>query len=554
VFSRVYVLCLCLVFLFVSCPNPVPQVAAVTGIRLKADSLSALAGGSVKLSVAVEGIPDSPVVWSITAGTGTLSSNLGKSVQLFAPSGISEPQNVTVEVVSALNEQIKDSLTIRVSPVLTGVFVSASRQSVLPSESVELIALAQGGATTDFDWRIISGGGSLINLSGQRTELLPPTVRNLTEIVVQAVSTIDSSKSGTATILVRPRRAKIAAGTYHSMSIKTDGTVWTWGNNIFGMLGDGSEVDRYLPVSTGLTDVINVAAGTFHSLAVRVDGSVWSWGENLMGQLGLSDFEDRNVPTRVTLPVEAGEIVEVSAGSRHSLALSRNGTVWAWGENADGQLGNGSEQNTAIPTKVLNLENVLAVRAGGYFSLALLENGEVWGWGENNKGLLGGTASFVSNPKRILGLGQIKEIAVGQFHALALDSNNEVWAWGWNNRGQLGIDSLVDQISPIKLGLSQIQTIYAGESQSAAIQKDGSVLHWGENNWFNDGSSLEPVKLPKKVSNQGLEVAFGLKHKLVSRKNQSLLAWGGNFFGQVGNNTNTLVSIPIEVIFEQASP
>jgi len=198
----------------------------------------------------------------------------------------------------------------------------------------------------------------------------------------------------------QPPRPPLAAGGTHSLALRADGTVWAWGWNDQGQLGDGTDTDRHTPVRVrGLTDVVAVAAGRAHSLALRADGTVWAWGSNEDGELGDGTDTDRHTPVKVP---GLSDVVAVAARDWHSLALRADGTVWAWGNNRFGQLGDGTDTDRHTPVKVPGLTDVVAVAAGEYHSLALRADGTVWAWGRNGYGQLGdGTTTHRHTPVKV---------------------------------------------------------------------------------------------------------------------------------------------------------
>jgi hypothetical protein len=206
---------------------------------------------------------------------------------------------------------------------------------------------------------------------------------------------------------------QVAAGTFHSLAVRSDGTVWAWGANNGGQLGDGTTTNRSVPVQvTGLTGVTQVAAGTFHSLAVRSDGTVWAWGNNLHGQLGDGTTTNRSVPVQVT---GLSGVTQVAAGWGQSLAVKSDGTVWAWGYNLQGELGDGTTTDSPVPVPVAGLSGVVQVAAtggiGGGESLAVKSDGTVWAWGIH----------IGSVPVQVAGLSGVTQLAAGVGgHILAL--------------------------------------------------------------------------------------------------------------------------------------
>jgi alpha-tubulin suppressor-like RCC1 family protein len=254
--------------------------------------------------------------------------------------------------------------------------------------------------------------------------------------------------------------ASVAAGDDHALAVRNDGTVWAWGGNASGQLGDFALTGTNCPVQvrgpdgrSPLAGIRNVAAGRGFSLAVGTDGTVWAWGSNSAGQLGDGTTTNRSTPARVRGPNGAGVLGSVStasAGSDHALALLTDGTVRAWGTNTHGQLGDGTTANRSVPVPVQGVGCVTQVAAGGRHSLARLCNTTVWAWGENGSGQLGiGSTSDSSRPVQVVSgagsngvLSGVRAIAAGWAHSVASGEDGSVWAWGGNVAGQLGDPAL----------------------------------------------------------------------------------------------------------------
>lgn len=262
----------------------------------------------------------------------------------------------------------------------------------------------------------------------------------------------------------------VCAGQHHSFlvrNVQVFGQVvrqaWGFGANGEGQLGDGTSLNRFGPSPTtfGAFDppLLSIACGWNHMLAVMADNTVRAWGSNLWGQLGAI-----NIASASTLPVPVvidasgttrlSGVIAVAGGEHHSLALKNDGTVWAWGSNANGKLGDGTETDRARPVQVLTapgtpLTGIVAIAAGGEFSLALDNQGAVYAWGINEVGQLGNGSSspgFRAFAAQVLNLTSgVVAIAAGRNggadHALALKSDGTVWAWGSNLEGQLGLGS-----------------------------------------------------------------------------------------------------------------
>jgi len=244
----------------------------------------------------------------------------------------------------------------------------------------------------------------------------------------------------------------IAGGAEHSLALKSDGTVWAWGNNALGQLGNGTFTDSNTPVQVlgpggvgNLSGVTALAVGggqNLHSLALKSDGTVWAWGFNNQGQLGNATFTSSNTPVQVS---GLSGVTAIAGGVFHSLALKSDGTVWAWGFNGQGQLGNGTNTDSNTPVQTSGLTGVRAIAGGNYHSLAMKNDGTVWAWGSNGVGSLGnGTFTSSNTPVQVLGPGGVGNLtgvtalAAGFENSLALKSDGTVWAWGFNIYGQLG--------------------------------------------------------------------------------------------------------------------
>jgi alpha-tubulin suppressor-like RCC1 family protein/uncharacterized protein YkwD/thiol-disulfide isomerase/thioredoxin/plastocyanin/uncharacterized membrane protein YphA (DoxX/SURF4 family) len=295
----------------------------------------------------------------------------------------------------------------------------------------------------------------------------------------------------------------IAGGDSYSLALAADGIVWSWGYNGYGQLGDGTTTNRYRPVPvTGVPNAIGIAAGYYHSMALRSDGSVWSWGYNNSGQLGDGTTTQRYTPVQVS---GLSNVIAIAAGRYHSLALKSDGTVWSWGNNNYGQLGDGTTTLRYTPVRVSGLTDVIAIAAGEQYSLALKSDGAVWGWGHNGSGQLGdGTITARYTPVQVLGAGgtgtltDVVAIDAGYYHSLALKSDGSVWGWGYNYEGELGDGTKEYRYTPVQmLGpggtgvLGDVTAISAGAYHSLALKSDGSVWATGHNYYgeLGDGTN-----------------------------------------------------------------
>ncbi|MBP9603282.1 MAG: hypothetical protein KBE53_04300, partial [Chromatiaceae bacterium] len=245
----------------------------------------------------------------------------------------------------------------------------------------------------------------------------------------------------------------VAGGGHHSLAIEEGGhsRLWAWGNNLEGQLGDDTTERRLNPVLVRISDTVAATAGgRYQSLALLTDGTLWAWGSNWAGQLGDGTTTQRRIPVQVRQSQYQffTEVMAVASGDHHSLAIKTDGSLWAWGSNSDGQLGDGTFLNRAYPVQVLS--GVVAVAAGKWGTLALKTDGTLWAWGENLHGEVGnGGGPDVSTP--VLIMDGVASIAGGGWHSLALKTDGTLWAWGWNPWGQLGDGTTISRSRPVQV-------------------------------------------------------------------------------------------------------
>ena len=297
------------------------------------------------------------------------------------------------------------------------------------------------------------------------------------------IPTKTSSKEDKSIFPLPKGKPMISAGDGFSLALKSNGSVWAWGDNYYGKLGIGSVEDSCMPVKVPtLSDIVSVSAGGHHSLALKSDGSVWAWGENFRGQLGIGSAEDSYIPVQVST---LSDIVSVSAGNNYSLALKSDGSVWVWGDNSRDQLGIGSnDKYINVPVQVYTLSDIVSVSAGSDYSLILKSDGSVWAWGLNYHGQLGIGSNNNSNvPVQVSALSDLVSVSTETHHSLALKSDGSVWAWGDNYNGELSASSDDNYINvPVQASaLSDVIYVDDGWLHSLALKSDGSVWAWGDN-------------------------------------------------------------------------
>ncbi|MBF0453050.1 MAG: hypothetical protein HQK75_20280, partial [Candidatus Magnetomorum sp.] len=340
-----------------------------------------------------------------------------------------------------------------------------------------------------------------------------------------------------------------AVGFYHTVALRKNGMVWTWGRNHSGQLGNGTTDDSFMAVSLPeMKNVKDVAAGHHFSLAMTSEGTVWAWGENESGQLGNGTFDSQYTPQQV---IGLMNVTDICAGASHSLALKNDGTVWAWGGNRYGQLGDGTFTDSHTPVRVTGLTNIVSIASGANFNMALTDDGSVWTWGQNDFGqLANGNRTNQSTASQVSNLNNVTAIAAGETHALVMLSDKTVKAWGANEDGRLGNNSTSDSLTPVQVsGLANIIDIAAGNRHSLALDDNNQVWSWGWNGHGQLGNGdtteqhtpLQITSLPAAV-----DVEAGGDYSVVRLVDGTLRSWGHNQYGQLGDGTSENRLTPVQ--------
>jgi alpha-tubulin suppressor-like RCC1 family protein len=335
-----------------------------------------------------------------------------------------------------------------------------------------------------------------------------------------------------------------------------------WGQNVDGELGAGYKgTESNVPVSVLLSGFQSVVPGYYSTYAPMSDGTVRAWGGNDFGELGNGTRLESDKP----LPVKGlSGVVQFAAGGAHSLALLGTGGIATWGGNTFGTIGNGTsgegrEAGVTLPV-FLALDQVVSVAAGGSMDAVILSNGTVATWGENKQGQLGdGTTVEKNLPTLVRGLTGVKALAVGGVgslggHMLALRNDGTVMAWGGNEEGQLGDGTVQDSSVPVRVkGLSGVVAISAGPTHSLALLADGTLTAWGSNTFGQLGiPDIANSTTPRPVLRGVTDISAGLRYSLAV-KDGNAFAWGWNHFGVLGDGTNVDKATPVPVLDEAVS-
>lgn len=304
---------------------------------------------------------------------------------------------------------------------------------------------------------------------------------------------------------------QVASGDQFVVALRSDGTLWSWGLNQVGQLGDGTTTNRAAPAKIGTaTDWVFVAAGKRHAFAINNKGVLFGWGGNFNGQLGDSTTVSRLVPTLITgfAPAPKGVTITnktwktVAAGDTHTLGIDTDNGLYGWGGNASGQIGNNSSADAALPTKI-GASVWASVSAGSAHSTGIRTDGTLFAWGSNSNGQVGNVAmQDVQVPAQITTANNWAVVSAGAFHTMATRTDGSLWGWGANGDSQLGNGGQIDAFVPAKIGkVSNWNTVSAGAGHTMGIQNDNTLWGWGRNLSGQVGNGKlvtepEPVNIP----------------------------------------------------------
>ena len=351
----------------------------------------------------------------------------------------------------------------------------------------------------------------------------------------------------------------------HNMALKlADGAVWGWGTGSSGELGEATvAVNRSSPVSVvGNHSFTRVACGGSFNVAVKAnDGSCWAWGLGATGQLGQgSSAVSRSSPVSV---VGAHSFDKISCGVSHTVAIkSNNGTAWMWGGNSNGQLGDSSTTTRSSPVSVVGAHSFGNISAGSFHASGLKsDNGTAWCWGQNNSGQLGdGSATNRSSPVSVVGDHSFDKISAGNTFTLALKGNDgSCWAWGLGTSGQLAQgSSAVARSSPVSVvGNHSFDKIaISGGSHALALKaNDGSAWSWGfgTSGQLGDGSIITKSSPVSVVGGHSfIDISIDSISSFGLKANGEVWSWGSRLNGQLGDNYSEIATSPMQVVGSHA--
>lgn len=377
--------------------------------------------------------------------------------------------------------------------------------------------------------------------------------------VLNSATTASAAFAGLTQLKVKA----ITSGDLHTCALLTDGTVKCFGFNSNGQLGNGSSVDHsVVPVTvTGLTGITAIAANGNHTCAIASDQSVWCWGENSHGELGDLTYTQRNKPV---LTLGVGRVISIAAGRFHNCALRYDRTVYCWGNNSYGQLGDGTTTRQNMATIVPGLTDIWGISAGAGHSCAIQINGDVGGgvkcWGRNSSGELGnGTNTNSLTPVFVSGLTGVESIAGSDTSTCArlYGPTGPIKCWGNNAVGQLGDGTTTNRNTPVSVvGLSSTAKIVSNYS-TCALMADSTVNCWGYNivgQLGNGTRANSSAPVPVSGLTGATAVSMGSGNVLSGGPgcailtDQTVMCWGENTYGQFGNGTTAASNVPVRAV------
>ena len=403
--------------------------------------------------------------------------------------------------------------SIAVTPVNPTISIGTSTTLVATGTFSDGKTVVLTAATNGLNWTTKGAVVSVVFTSGLVTAKAVGT-DTVTATVTSGTGSAAVTVTGSTDLTVVAPWTNVSAGGDQTLARKADGNLYGWGSNLFGQLGDGTSTSRNTPtlVSGGSTLWKQIATGDQFVIALRSDGTLWSWGLNQVGQLGDGTTTNRATPAKIGA---ATDWVFVAAGKRHAFAINSKGLLYGWGGNFNGQLGDGTTVSKFVPTP--NPTTMSTPNSSG----AAVVAAKTW-----------------------------KSVVAGDTHSLGIDTANGLYGWGGNASGQVGNALPADSLAPVKIGFSFWASVSAGGAHSAGIRTDGTLFAWGSNSNGQVGNrSSTNVTAPTPVTSatNWAVVSAGALHTMATRTDGSLWGWGANSESQLGNGEMNDLSFPMQI-------
>jgi alpha-tubulin suppressor-like RCC1 family protein len=337
---------------------------------------------------------------------------------------------------------------------------------------------------------------------------------------------------------------EVSAQNNHIVALKTDGTLWTWGSNNAGQLGDNTTINKNVPTQIGTANNWkSVSAGEEFSAAIKSDGTLWTWGNNAQGELGNGTTVNKLIPTQVGT---ATNWAFISAGAQHIIAKKTDGTLWIWGALSIHLDGDGEpivDASSTIPTEIGTGFNwtTSQVSAGGFHNLALKPDGSLWAWGNNLFYQLGNGNTTSSNTITQIGTDvDWQSVATGTGTSFAIKTSGKLYGWGFNDDGRVGDGTTIHKSSPTQVGTdTNWKSVEGGNTQTIGLKTNGDVYAWGDNSsgQLGDATNINRI-VPTFIANEPSVTAVTSGDAQTYALGLELASSGENFVGQLGTGTN----------------
>jgi alpha-tubulin suppressor-like RCC1 family protein len=334
----------------------------------------------------------------------------------------------------------------------------------------------------------------------------------------------------------------VDAGANHTLAIRNDGTIWSWGSNNFGKLGYSTATGTNPnPYRVGISNNWqSVSAGEWHSSGIKSDGTLWVWGYNAYGQGGQGT--SGTAYAIIGSPTQVGannNWQSVSVGTNYTLAIKSDGTLWGMGTNEHGELGIGSTTFSSLPIQIGTSSNWKQVSANNGYSIGIKTDGTLWQWGNT-----------VTNTPTQFGT-DVDWDKIANSGTFGIKTNGTLWAWGYNQFGQLGDDTTIDRINPVQIGTNtNWQKIYNHYNHTIATRTDNTLWSWGDNEYgqLGDATLIDKI-IPLQIGAEAnwTTISNGEFFSIAIKSDGTLFSWGVNYDGRLGNSTTIDVNIPTQV-------
>jgi alpha-tubulin suppressor-like RCC1 family protein len=497
--------------------------------------------GSVTLTpdLASQVMSDFPVEWSSADPT------IG-SVTNGVVTGISPGD---ARIIAAAGGR-SDDATITVKPAVSSIVVEPASVSIVVAETVQLTAtvLDENGDTLT-DRQVSWESSDVTNATVDDNGLVTAEGTGLAVIFARA-----DGVSGSSNITTTRSFSSVSAGALHSCGVATNGWAHCWGEGDDGRLGNGQVTDQTAPVAVSgmLTFDLSpgsVDAGFAHSCARTAAGSLYCWGSNASGQLGDGSTTSRNVPVVVLNVANFGS---VSAGSQHTCGSTTSNAAYCWGSGGSGRLGNNASSDESAPVLVDGSHPFTMAVAAGSHSCGVTTDRDAYCWGQGQFGKLGNDASLdADQPVLVSGTHAFTSISASTSHTCAVTTTGAAYCWGLNNLQQLGDNTTTNRDQPVLvLGSITFASVSAGSRHTCGVTAAGVAYCWGSNasGQLGDGSGLDsgtPVDVAGGLA--FASISAGFDHTCGVTASGAVYCWGSNASGQLGNGSTTSATTPTRI-------